>query len=162
MSLTLTIQKYSNFAQKWVKHESGAEFLINGIGNKAYNLALEQVADKSRNIDFRNIKDTDESPTELMLEAAGRYLIADWRNIKIGEAGNEQDVQFTKENGALALTNSIPLWSFVMENARKIQAEIDGEKVELMGKSEIQSTGEEQTQPKRRTQSTKRLEKKTE
>ena len=162
MSLTLTIQKYSNLAQKWVKHESGAEFLINGIGNKAYNLALEQVADKSRNIDFRNIKDTDESPTELMLEAAGRYLIADWRNIKMGEAGNEQEVPFTKENGALALTNSIPLWSFVMENARKIQAEIDGEKVELMGKSETQSTGVVKMPQKRKTPSTKPLDKKTE
>ena len=162
MSLTLTVQKYSNLAQKWVKHESGAEFLINGIGNKSYNLALEQVADKSRNIDFRNIKDTDESPTELMLEAAGRYLIADWRNIEMGEKGNEQEVDFTKENGALALTNSIPLWSFVMENARKIQAEIDGEKVELLGKSETESTGVVKMQPKRKTQSTKHLEKKIE
>lgn len=155
MSLTLTIQKSPEKAQQWVKHESGAEFLINGIGNKTYNVAMDQVGTKARSIDLKNIQDTDESPTEMMLESAGRYLIADWHNIKMGEKGSEVDVEFTKENGALALLNNIDLWSFVMENARRIQFEADTAKDELLGKSEPQSTGKEKTQRRSRTQSTK-------
>lgn len=151
MSLTLTIQKSPEKAQQWVKHESGAEFLINGIGNKTYNVAMDQVGTKARSIDLKNIQDTDESPTEMMLESAGRYLIADWRNIKMGEKGKEVEVEFTKENGALALLNNIDLWSFVMENARRIQFEADTAKDELLGKSETQSTGKEKTQRRSRT-----------
>lgn len=155
MSLKLTIQKAPERAQQWVKHESGAEFLINGIGNKAYNVAMDQVGTKARTIDLKNIQDTDESPTEMMLEATGRYLIADWRNIKMGESGKEADIEFTKENGALALSNAIDLWSFVMENARRIQFEADTAKDELLGKSETESTGKVQTRRKSKTQSTK-------
>ena len=155
MSLKLTIQKEPEFAQQWVTHESGAEFLINGIGNKAYNVALERIQDATRRIDLKDIKEGDESPSDLTLEAAGRYLIADWRNIKIGENGEEKETAFTKEMGALALKNMISLWLFIHENAVRIQLEADKEKEELLGKLETESTGKAQTQRKSKTQSTK-------
>jgi tRNA threonylcarbamoyladenosine modification (KEOPS) complex Cgi121 subunit len=97
----------------------------------------------------------DESPSEMMLESAGRYLIEDWQGIEMGEKGEEQIVPFTKDNGAIALANSFELWSFVLENARRIQLEADAEKEEVLGKSEPQQTGVEKNTRRSRTQSTK-------
>lgn len=155
MSFKLTIQKTPERTQQWVQHSSGARFLINGIGNKAYSIAIEKVADKSRGINLKDISEMDESPSEMMLESAGRYLIEDWQGIEMGEKGEEQIVPFTKDNGAIALANSFELWSFVLENARRIQLEADAEKEEVLGKSEQQQTGVEKNTRRSRTQSTK-------
>ena len=153
MSFKLTIQKTPERTQQWVQHSSGARFLINGIGNKAYSIAIEKVADKSRGINLKDISEMDESPSEMMLESAGRYLIEDWQGIEMGEKGEEQIVPFTKDNGAMALANSFELWSFVLENARRIQLEADAEKEEVLGKSEPQQIGVEKNTRRSKTQS---------
>ena len=41
MALTLTITETKENVQQWVDHESGAKFLVNGISNKAYNVAMD-------------------------------------------------------------------------------------------------------------------------
>lgn len=155
MSFKLTIQEAPKKTQQWVEHESGAKFLINGIGNKAYNIALEKVTESSRGIDLKDISELDDSPTDMMLQAAGRYLLEDWQGVEMGESGEEQIVKFTKENGAIALANSFKLWHFVLENAKRIQLEADSYKEEVMGKSEPQQVGQTKRVQKSKTQSTK-------
>lgn len=154
MALTLTITETKENVQQWVDHESGAKFLVNGISNKAYNVAMDQIGTKARTIDIKNIQEFDESPNEMALEAAGRYLIADWQGVQIGTKGKEQLVPYSKDMAALALKNSVVLWHFIIDNSVRIQNEADHKKDEIMGKLETESTGKARTQRKSKTQST--------
>lgn len=151
MSLIVGMNKPKN-ASKWAdyKDDKGnvlARFNIRGIDYKPYQVALErannQIASKGFNIELA--KEDDRLFHELVLEAIACHLIIDWDKVAFAENGDEKEVPFTTENakklfaiGDIAIT----LAAFIKDNAQKIQDEADGYKIEVMGKSENSTDGQ--------------------
>lgn len=132
----------------WVKHESGAEFLINGIKNREYLIAEEraQHAFRQQGVDLSDVSTTDRPFHEYLLEATAKYLIADWSGVQIkNEDGEIIDVPFSKDTAFQILRDGdigIVLWAFVKKHAEKIQSDAEKVKTAIVGKSENSTSGQ--------------------
>lgn len=132
----------------WVQHESGAEFLINGIKNREYVIAAEraQHAFQKQGTDLSDVSATDRPFHEYLFEATAKYLIADWSGVQIkDEKGEIIDAPYSKEIAFQILRDGdigVVLWAFVREQAEKIQEDAEKVKEVILGKSENSTNGQ--------------------
>lgn len=144
MSLKAVIQQTNEAPAKWVDYKNAegevlAEFKIKGIDNQAYRVAVERASNQitSKGFDVSLANKEDKLYHELIIEAAACHLIEDWKKIVFVEKGEEIEVAYTQENAIKLLSMGdigIIIWSFVKEQADKIQKESDKLKDEILGK----------------------------
>lgn len=166
MALKVGIVRSSEVS-KWCTFESAdgqAEFKIRGIGYKPFQVALEKAGNQitSKGYDVM-VKDEDSKLYhELLLDAAGAHLIEDWKGIVFAEIVEGKSVEtekpYTPENASKLLNLGdigIVIWSFIKEQAQKIQEEADKDKATILGKSSSSTNTKKRMRRKRRTKSNK-------
>lgn len=166
MALKVGIVRSSEVS-KWCSFETAggqAEFKIRGIGYKPFQVALEKAGNQitSKGYDVM-VKDEDSKLYhELLLDAAGAHLIEDWKGIVFAEIVEGKSVEtekpYTPENASKLLNLGdigIIIWSFIKEQAQKIQEDADKDKATILGKSSNSTSIEKPMRQKRRTKSNK-------
>lgn len=174
MSLVVGINKPKQIS-KWCDYKDEndqvlASFKIRGIGYKPYQIALERVNNQisSKGFNVETASKEDSLFHELLFDALSVHLIEDWKGIDFEEVINgeivKREVPFTTENAKNALRNGdngTIIWMFVKQEAEKMQAEADREKLDILGKSEAFTIGQSTeaikkpvTPRKKKTQST--------
>ncbi|MNV08330.1 hypothetical protein D3C71_987940 [compost metagenome] len=146
MALKVGIVRSSE-ASKWCTFETAdgqAEFKIRGIGYKPFQVALEKAGNQitSKGYDVM-VKDVNSKLYhELLLDAAGAHLIEDWKGVVFAEVEDGETVEsekpYTPENASKLLNLGdigLLIWSFIKEQAQKIQEEADKDKAMILGKS---------------------------
>ncbi|MCG5225732.1 hypothetical protein [Acinetobacter pittii] len=164
MALKVGIVRSSEVS-KWCTFESAggqAEFKIRGIGYKPFQVALEKAGNQitSKGYDVM-VKDEDSKLYhELLLDAAGAHLIEDWKGVVFAEVVEGKSVEtekpYTPENASKLLNLGdigIVIWSFIKEQAQKIQEEADKDKALILGKSPSSTNIKKRMRRKRRTKS---------
>lgn len=123
----------------WRKFK-GAEFKIRGIAYKAFQVAEErarnQVAAKGFNV--YHAASEDSLFHELLLQATAAHLIEDWRGVVFVEDGKEHEPPYTAENAFKLLNQGdigLEIWTFIKDEAEKLQKEADSYRDEVVGKS---------------------------
>ncbi|MND24577.1 hypothetical protein D3C81_110350 [compost metagenome] len=166
MALKVGIVRSSEVS-KWCTFETAdgqAEFKIRGIGYKPFQVALEKAGNQitSKGYDVM-VKDVNSKLYhELLLDAAGAHLIEDWKGVVFAEVEDGETVEidqpYTPENASKLLNLGdigLLIWSFVKEQAQKIQEEADKDKATILGKSSSSINTKRPMHQKRRTKSNK-------
>ncbi|EKU38119.1 MULTISPECIES: hypothetical protein [Acinetobacter] len=166
MALKVGIVRSSEVS-KWCTFETAdgqAEFKIRGIGYKPFQVALEKAGNQitSKGYDVM-VKDVNSKLYhELLLDAAGAHLIEDWKGVVFAEVEDGETVEidqpYTPENASKLLNLGdigLLIWSFVKEQAQKIQEEADKDKATILGKSSSSINTKRPMRQKRRTKSNK-------
>lgn len=149
MTLKVAIQQSKEVAL-WKEYKDGeenvlAEFKIRGSDYKAYRVAVERARNQlsSKGYDVATAGSEDKLYHELLLEAAACHLVADWKGVVFVEDGKEIEPECSPEN-ATKLFNmgdiGVAIWAFVKAQADEIQAEANGYRDEVLGKSESSTT----------------------
>jgi len=157
----------SSEVSKWCTFETAdgqAEFKIRGIGYKPFQVSLEKAGNQitSKGYDVM-VKDVNSKLYhELLLDAAGAHLIEDWKGVVFAEVEDGETVEsekpYTPENASKLLNLGdigLLIWSFVKEQAQKIQEEADKDKATILGKSSNSTSTRNRMRRKRRTKSNK-------
>jgi hypothetical protein len=99
---------------------------------------------------------------ELLLDAARAHLIEDWKGVVFAEVVEGETVEtekpYTSENVSKLLNLGdigLLIWSFIKEQAQKIQEEADKGKATILGKSSSSTNTRKRMRRKRRTKSNK-------
>ena len=154
MSLTVGINK-SKHVSKWFDYvdENGAvlaKFKIRGISYKPYQVAIE----RSRQIlgisnEIKLIDNLAKTSQEMLLTCTAYHLIEDWSGVYIQSINDDgelekKEIQFSQDNANDIIVyggdDGMLIWDFINTNAKRLQAEHDKEKDEILGKSK-RSTG---------------------
>ena len=154
MSLTVGINK-SKHVSKWFDYvdENGdvlAKFKIRGISYKPYQVAIE----RSRKIlsisnEIKSIDNLAKTSQEMLLTCTAYHLIEDWSGVYIQSINDDgelekKEIQFSQDNANDIIVyggdDGLLIWDFINTNAKRLQAEYDKEKDEILGKSK-RSTG---------------------
>ena len=149
MSLTVGINK-SKHVSKWFDYvdENGfvlAKFKIRGISYKPYQVAIE----RSRQIlgisnEIKSIDNLAKTSQEMLLTCTAYHLIEDWSGVNarsINDDGETEtkEIQFSQDNANDIIVyggdDGLLIWDFINTNAKRLQAEHDKEKDEILGKS---------------------------
>lgn len=166
MALKVGIVRSSEVS-KWCIFETvdgQAEFKIRGIGYKPFQVALEKAGNQisSKGYDVMVKDENGKLYHELLLDAAGAHLIEDWKGVVFAEVEDgvtvEIDQPYTPENASKLLNLGdigLLIWSFVKEQAQKIQEEADKGKAMILGKSSNSTSTKRPMRRKRRTKSNK-------
>jgi hypothetical protein len=166
MALKVGIVRSSEVS-KWCVFETvdgQAEFKIRGIGYKPFQVALEKAGNQisSKGYDVMVKDENGKLYHELLLDAAGAHLIEDWKDVVFAEVVDgvtvEIDQPYTPENASKLLNLGdigLLIWSFVKEQAQKIQEEADKDKATILGKSSNSTSTKRPMRQKRRTKSNK-------
>ncbi|WP_202742115.1 hypothetical protein [Acinetobacter calcoaceticus] len=166
MALKVGIVRSSEVS-KWCTFETAdgqAEFKIRGIGYKPFQVALEKAGNQitSKGYDVMVRDENSKLYHELLLDAAGAHLIEDWKGVVFAEVEDGETVEsekpYTPENASKLLNLGdigLLIWSFVKEQAQKIQEEADKDKATILGKSLNSTSTKRPMRRKRRTKSNK-------
>jgi len=166
MSLKVGIVRSSEVS-KWCTFETAggqAEFKIRGIGHKPFQVALEKAGNQisSKGYDVMVKDENGKLYHELLMDAAGAHLIEDWKGVVFAEVVEGETVEidqpYTPENASKLLNLGdigLLIWSFIKEQAQKIQEEADKDKAKILGKSSNSTNIEKPMRQKRRTKSNK-------
>ncbi|MBJ9739690.1 hypothetical protein I5523_08540 [Acinetobacter oleivorans] len=166
MALKVGIVRSSEVS-KWCTFETAggqAEFKIRGIGYKPFQVALEKAGNQitSKGYDVMVRDENSKLYHELLLDAAGAHLIEDWKGIVFAEVVDGETIEsekpYTPENASKLLNLGdigLLIWSFVKEQAQKIQEEADKDKATILGKSSNSTSTKRPMRRKRRTKSNK-------
>lgn len=166
MALKVGIVRSSDVS-KWCTFETAggqAEFKIRGIGYKPFQVALEKAGNQisSKGYDVMAKDENGKLYHELLLDAAGAHLIEDWKGVVFAEVEGEDTVEteqpYTPENASKLLNLGdigLLIWSFIKEQAQKIQEDADKDKATILGKSLNSTSTEKPMRRKRRTKSNK-------
>ena len=151
MSLVIGINK-SKQISKWCEYKDDkgnvlAEFEINGIDYKPYKVAIERASNQISSNGFNVETATTENKLyhELLLDACACHLIKNWKKVTFSIDGEETEMPYTPEN-AMTLLNmgdiGVAIWHFVKTESEKMQKEADAFKVEMVGKSNSSTDGQ--------------------
>ncbi|MCH2072965.1 hypothetical protein ACW2B4_16525 [Acinetobacter pittii] len=166
MSLKVGIVRSSEVS-KWCTFETAggqAEFKIRGIGYKPFQVALEKAGNQisSKGYDVMVKDENAKLYHELLMDACAAHLIEDWKGVVFAEVVESNSVEtekpYTPENASKLLNLGdigIVIWSFIKEQAQKIQEEADKEKALILGKSSSSTNTRKRMRRKRRTKSNK-------
>lgn len=135
---------------QWVNfNEDGieAKIKVRGIKHKPYVIANERIQ-SNFNVSGLRLKDIGEnelSMQDMIFQVVGEYLIEDWQNIAIEKDGVIKEIPYSKDAAFELMSfggdTGLALWDFVIQSARKIQADADNYKEEVLGKSEASTDG---------------------
>ncbi|MCG9515175.1 hypothetical protein MCL26_08645 [Acinetobacter pittii] len=162
MALKVGIVRSSEVS-KWCTFETvdgQAEFKIRGIGYKPFQVALEKAGNQitSKGYDVMVKDESSKLYHELLLDACAAHLIEDWKGIVFSEVVDSQPVEtekpYTPENASKLLNLGdigLLIWSFIKEQAQKIQEEADKDKATILGKSSSSTSTKNRMRRKRRT-----------
>ena len=166
MALKVGIVRSSEVS-KWCTFETAggqAEFKIRGIGYKPFQVALEKAGNQisSKGYDVMVKDENAKLYHELLMDACAAHLIEDWKGVVFAEVVESNSVEtekpYTPENASKLLNLGdigIVIWSFIKEQAQKIQEEADKEKALILGKSSSSTNTRKRMRRKRRTKSNK-------
>ncbi|MEJ7580652.1 hypothetical protein WKI22_08950 [Acinetobacter baumannii] len=166
MALKVGIVRSSEVS-KWCTFETAggqAEFKIRGIGYKPFQVALEKAGNQisSKGYDVMAKDENGKLYGELLFDAVGAHLIEDWKGVIFTEVEDGEIVEieqpYTPENASNLLNLGdigIVIWSFIKEQAQKIQEEADKDKATILGKSSSSTNTKKRMRRKRRTKSNK-------
>lgn len=161
MAFTLTQPKQIS---QWVDFESGdikAKIKIRGDKHKPYVIAYDRIHNVARSTGYKidDVQADELTFQDLIFKVTAEYLIEDWQNIAIEKDGEIVDVPYNKDVAfqlmAFGGMQGIDLWNFVTTNARKIQAEADAYKEEILGKSSTSTDGQKSAAAKKQKSETK-------
>ncbi|MDV7526380.1 hypothetical protein R4527_02000 [Acinetobacter baumannii] len=166
MALKVGIVRSSEVS-KWCTFETAggqAEFKIRGIGYKPFQVALEKAGNQisSKGYDVMAKDENGKLYGELLFDAVGAHLIEDWKGVIFTEVEDGEIVEieqpYTPENASNLLNLGdigIVIWSFIKEQAQKIQEDADKDKATILGKSSNCTSTKRPMRQKRRTKSNK-------
>lgn len=166
MTLKVGIVRSSEVS-KWCTFETAggqAEFKIRGVGYKPFQVALEKAGNQisSKGYDVMVKDENGKLYHELLLDAAGAHLIEDWKGVVFAEVVEGKTVEteqpYTPENASKLLNLGdigLVIWTFIKDQAQKIQEEADRDKALILGKSSNSTNIKKPMRRKRRTKSNK-------
>ncbi|MDQ9890055.1 hypothetical protein [Acinetobacter pittii] len=166
MALKVGIVRSSEVS-KWCTFETAggqAEFKIRGIGYKPFQVALEKAGNQisSKGYDVMAKDENGKLYHELLLDAAGAHLIEDWKGVVFAEVVEGKTVEteqpYTPENASKLLNLGdigLVIWTFIKDQAQKIQEDADKDKATILGKSSNSTNIKKPTRRKRSTKSNK-------
>ena len=155
MALKVAIQESKNVAawKDYKDAETGevlAKFKINGANHQAYLVGLERAQNQiaSKGYDVASATGEDKLWHDLLMEAAGCHLIADWQDVVFLEKGKEIEPPCSKENATKLLSmgkTGIQIWNFIKAQSVLIQLEADKLEAETLGKLPSSTDGTQET-----------------
>lgn len=155
----------SSEVSKWCTFETAggqAEFKIRGIGYKPFQVALEKAGNQISSKGYDVMVKDEKLYHELLLDAAGAHLIEDWKGVVFAEVIEGKTVEteqpYTPENASKLLNLGdigLVIWTFIKDQAQKIQEDADKDKATILGKSSNSTNTKKPTRRKRRTKSNK-------
>lgn len=164
MALKVGIVRSSEVS-KWCTFETAggqAEFKIRGIGYKPFQVALEKAGNQISSKGYDVMVKDEKLYHELLLDAAGAHLIEDWKGVVFSEVVEGKTVEteqpYTPENASKLLNLGdigLVIWTFIKDQAQKIQEDADKDKATILGKSSNSTNTKKPTRRKRRTKSNK-------
>ncbi len=164
MALKVGIVRSSEVS-KWCTFETAggqAEFKIRGIGYKPFQVALEKAGNQISSKGYDVMVKDEKLYHELLLDAAGAHLIEDWKGVVFSEVVEGKTVEteqpYTPENASKLLNLGdigLVIWTFIKDQAQKIQEDADKDKATILGKSSNSTNIKKPTRRKRRTKSNK-------
>lgn len=129
------------------KKEKQGSFHIHSIAHPRFQAEFERIEEVYSAGKFIEYKGTELTKTQAILQIVAKYLILDWKGVAIEENGTVKDVEYDAETAFNIMRwgvdlSGASLGGWVMGKAQVIQAEADARKVEVVGKSENSTDGQ--------------------